>query len=270
MLLDEVRCTGNELSIEQCPKSSWREHNCGHKEDAGVSCTPLTGTSVISHHTAKNRTQAELTALERELLKSAEAQKPEQMQWRQCHWFCFGTIMGGNKHWSCFYSPLSLTQTVPCGSQAGRAATRAAWRSITAGSGARSATMAGRSWTHRWSAGSWDLSKIPRYWLPDSVTWPWWQTKLHEPYMDPILRVCFLIWAECFKETTKLKSIKLLSSVSQMYTGLSLGRKTLNKCDLAALFTEFLPILLFCWDPCMCYREELILISILPIKVWFF
>ncbi|XP_063166232.1 neurotrypsin isoform X2 [Candoia aspera] len=39
--LDEVRCTGNELSIEQCLKSSWQEHNCGHKEDAGVSCTPL-------------------------------------------------------------------------------------------------------------------------------------------------------------------------------------------------------------------------------------
>uniref|UniRef100_G1LYL3 Neurotrypsin n=1 Tax=Ailuropoda melanoleuca TaxID=9646 RepID=G1LYL3_AILME len=42
ILLDEVRCTGNELSIEQCPKSSWGEHNCDHKEDAGVSCTPLT------------------------------------------------------------------------------------------------------------------------------------------------------------------------------------------------------------------------------------
>ncbi|XP_061299000.1 neurotrypsin [Pezoporus flaviventris] len=42
VLLDEVQCTGNELSIEQCPKSSWREHNCDHKEDAGVSCTPLT------------------------------------------------------------------------------------------------------------------------------------------------------------------------------------------------------------------------------------
>lgn len=43
IVLDEVRCTGNELSIEQCPKSSWGEHNCDHKEDAGVSCTPLTG-----------------------------------------------------------------------------------------------------------------------------------------------------------------------------------------------------------------------------------
>ncbi|XP_008844275.1 neurotrypsin [Nannospalax galili] len=42
IMLDEVRCTGNELSIEQCPKSSWGDHNCGHKEDAGVSCAPLT------------------------------------------------------------------------------------------------------------------------------------------------------------------------------------------------------------------------------------
>ncbi|XP_069486856.1 neurotrypsin [Ambystoma mexicanum] len=41
VLLDEVQCTGNELSIEQCTKSTWGEHNCGHKEDAGVSCTPL-------------------------------------------------------------------------------------------------------------------------------------------------------------------------------------------------------------------------------------
>ncbi|XP_015418860.1 PREDICTED: neurotrypsin [Myotis davidii] len=42
VLLDEVRCTGNELAIEECPKGSWGEHNCGHGEDAGVSCTPLT------------------------------------------------------------------------------------------------------------------------------------------------------------------------------------------------------------------------------------
>lgn len=41
--LDEVRCTGNELTLEQCPKSTWGEHNCLHAEDAGVSCNPLTG-----------------------------------------------------------------------------------------------------------------------------------------------------------------------------------------------------------------------------------
>ncbi|XP_064871797.1 neurotrypsin-like [Oncorhynchus nerka] len=44
--LDEVRCTGNELTLEQCPKSAWGEHNCLHSEDAGVSCTPLTGVPV--------------------------------------------------------------------------------------------------------------------------------------------------------------------------------------------------------------------------------
>uniref|UniRef100_A0A667WN13 Neurotrypsin n=1 Tax=Myripristis murdjan TaxID=586833 RepID=A0A667WN13_9TELE len=44
--LDEVRCTGNELSVEQCPKSAWGEHNCLHSEDAGVSCSPLTDGTV--------------------------------------------------------------------------------------------------------------------------------------------------------------------------------------------------------------------------------
>uniref|UniRef100_A0A8C0UT88 SRCR domain-containing protein n=1 Tax=Cyanistes caeruleus TaxID=156563 RepID=A0A8C0UT88_CYACU len=60
VLLDEVRCTGNELSIEQCPKSSWREHNCGHREDAGVSCTPLTGTSVINQQKTGHRQSSQL------------------------------------------------------------------------------------------------------------------------------------------------------------------------------------------------------------------
>uniref|UniRef100_A0A672YD56 Neurotrypsin n=1 Tax=Sphaeramia orbicularis TaxID=375764 RepID=A0A672YD56_9TELE len=44
--LDEVRCTGNELTLEQCPKSAWGEHNCLHSEDAGVSCSPLTDGTV--------------------------------------------------------------------------------------------------------------------------------------------------------------------------------------------------------------------------------
>ncbi|XP_071264600.1 neurotrypsin isoform X2 [Salvelinus alpinus] len=44
--LDEVRCTGNELTLEQCPKAAWGEHNCLHSEDAGVSCTPLPDGSV--------------------------------------------------------------------------------------------------------------------------------------------------------------------------------------------------------------------------------
>eukprot|EP00064_Thunnus_orientalis_P011713 superscaffoldBa00001718_g11744 len=44
--LDEVRCTGNELTLEQCPKSAWGEHNCLHSEDAGVSCNTLTDGAV--------------------------------------------------------------------------------------------------------------------------------------------------------------------------------------------------------------------------------
>ncbi|XP_061628246.1 neurotrypsin isoform X3 [Phyllopteryx taeniolatus] len=44
--LDEVRCTGNELTVEQCLKSPWGEHNCVHSEDAGVSCSPLTDGTV--------------------------------------------------------------------------------------------------------------------------------------------------------------------------------------------------------------------------------
>lgn len=121
----------------------------------------------------------------------------------QCYWFCFRTVMRSQSHWSCFCFPLA--QRAPCGSQEGRAATRAAWRSFTAGSGARSVTMAGRSWTRRWFAGSWDLSKIPWYWL---TLWLHHDDKeSHEPHRDPILRVCFLILVECFKGTTKLKSI---------------------------------------------------------------
>ncbi|XP_053559567.1 neurotrypsin isoform X2 [Bombina bombina] len=46
ILLDEVQCTGNELSIEECQRSTWGDHNCGHKEDAGVSCTPLADGSI--------------------------------------------------------------------------------------------------------------------------------------------------------------------------------------------------------------------------------
>ncbi|XP_041031976.1 neurotrypsin isoform X3 [Carcharodon carcharias] len=41
ILLDEVECTGNELYLDECQKSNWRQHNCEHAEDAGVSCDPF-------------------------------------------------------------------------------------------------------------------------------------------------------------------------------------------------------------------------------------
>ena len=37
--LDDVRCTGNETSLEQCPTRAIGSHNCFHFEDVGVECT---------------------------------------------------------------------------------------------------------------------------------------------------------------------------------------------------------------------------------------
>lgn len=37
-LLDDVKCTGNETSIQNCPKSKWNTHDCKPYEIAGVVC----------------------------------------------------------------------------------------------------------------------------------------------------------------------------------------------------------------------------------------
>ncbi|XP_047464834.1 neurotrypsin [Mugil cephalus] len=42
ILLDAVKCSGNELFLDQCPHGDWEQHNCDHMEDAGVSCSPYT------------------------------------------------------------------------------------------------------------------------------------------------------------------------------------------------------------------------------------
>ncbi|XP_030838346.1 uncharacterized protein LOC115922802 [Strongylocentrotus purpuratus] len=39
ILLDEVDCTGSEISLEDCIKSEFGVNNCDHSEDAGVICT---------------------------------------------------------------------------------------------------------------------------------------------------------------------------------------------------------------------------------------
>lgn len=36
--LDDVKCTGAESSIFNCPKRPWGLHNCNHNEDAGLQC----------------------------------------------------------------------------------------------------------------------------------------------------------------------------------------------------------------------------------------
>ena len=39
ILLDQVRCNGNELSLFDCPQNPIGQHDCSHAEDAGITCS---------------------------------------------------------------------------------------------------------------------------------------------------------------------------------------------------------------------------------------
>ncbi|XP_068698547.1 deleted in malignant brain tumors 1 protein-like [Montipora foliosa] len=45
--LDNVKCTGSESSIRNCPHPGWGTHNCGHHKDASVVCS-LTSTATTT------------------------------------------------------------------------------------------------------------------------------------------------------------------------------------------------------------------------------
>ena len=49
--IDDVRCTGNESRLIDCPHRGTGIHNCVHSEDAGVSCRTQSMTLCLQLHT---------------------------------------------------------------------------------------------------------------------------------------------------------------------------------------------------------------------------
>nr|XP_032639875.1 scavenger receptor cysteine-rich type 1 protein M130-like [Chelonoidis abingdonii] len=46
--LDDVNCSGNESNLWVCPSRGWGQHNCRHKEDAGVLCSEFADLRLVS------------------------------------------------------------------------------------------------------------------------------------------------------------------------------------------------------------------------------
>ena len=38
IMLDNVNCVGNEVSIADCPHNGWLRHDCDHSKDVAVWC----------------------------------------------------------------------------------------------------------------------------------------------------------------------------------------------------------------------------------------
>ncbi|XP_039373302.1 scavenger receptor cysteine-rich type 1 protein M130-like [Mauremys reevesii] len=53
--LDDVNCSGNESDLWSCPSRGWGQHNCKHKEDAGVLCSEFTDLRLVSNRDCAGR-----------------------------------------------------------------------------------------------------------------------------------------------------------------------------------------------------------------------
>nr|XP_020664399.1 deleted in malignant brain tumors 1 protein-like isoform X4 [Pogona vitticeps] len=61
IFLDDMSCVGNELRLEQCSHRGWGNHNCNHREDAGVICSGSTG--IITTVAPPDETQSDPVSL---------------------------------------------------------------------------------------------------------------------------------------------------------------------------------------------------------------
>ncbi|XP_077403213.1 scavenger receptor cysteine-rich domain-containing group B protein isoform X2 [Vanacampus margaritifer] len=55
ILLDNVNCIGGEEQLTQCTNLGWSNHNCGHHEDAGITCSGPTPTVSSVYHSTENQ-----------------------------------------------------------------------------------------------------------------------------------------------------------------------------------------------------------------------
>ncbi|XP_077680317.1 antigen WC1.1-like [Eretmochelys imbricata] len=53
--LDDVNCSGKESDLWACPSGGWGQHNCRHKEDAGVLCSEFTDLRLVSNSDCAGR-----------------------------------------------------------------------------------------------------------------------------------------------------------------------------------------------------------------------
>ncbi|XP_071886435.1 scavenger receptor cysteine-rich type 1 protein M130-like [Anas platyrhynchos] len=55
--LDGVNCSGAEAALWDCPAEAWGQHDCGHKEDAGVFCSEFTALRLENSNGCSGRLQ---------------------------------------------------------------------------------------------------------------------------------------------------------------------------------------------------------------------